>query len=79
MVLSKKELIAKIIRHELTECHQYVQKLITVLINDARRRNDTATGDDLYRNQGAVKELKQLLKSIQTHEIQRGLDGAYGE
>ncbi len=79
MIMSKKELIAKIVPHEATECHQYIQRLLERLIQDARERNDTATGDELYRNQGAVKELKQLLKSIKSHEIQRGFDGGYGE
>ena len=78
MKLSKKELLTKILPHELTECHQYIRALLECLIQDARERNDTATGDELYRNQGAVKELKQLLKSIQRHEIQRGFDGGYG-
>ena len=79
MELSKKELIAKIRPHELTECHQYFQKLLGRLIQDARERNDTAIDNELYRNQGAVKELKQLLKSITRHEIQRGFDGGYGD
>jgi len=78
MRLSKKELIEKITPHELTECHQYFQQLLNRLIQDARERNDTAIGEELYRNQGAVKELKQLLKSIKSHEIQRGYDGGYG-
>lgn len=80
MELSKKQLIEKILPHEFTECHQYFQKLLKRLIQDARERNDTAIGvAEIHQNQGAVKELKQLLKSIQRHEIQRGFDGAYGD
>ena len=79
MRMNKKELAEKIVPHEMTECHQYFQKLLEVLIQDARERNDTAVNEELYRNQGAVKELKQLLKSITRHEIQRGFDGGYGD
>ena len=79
MRMNKKELVAKIVPHELTECHQYFQLLLEVLIQDARERNDTAVDKDLYRNQGAVKELRQLLKSIKSHTIQRGFDGGYGD
>lgn len=79
MIVSKKELAAKIKPHELTECHQLVQQLIRIRMQDARVRNDTAEGNEFYRNQGAVKELKVLLKSICSHEIRRGLDGAYGD
>ena len=79
MLLSKKELAAKITPHELTECHQFIQQLIKLRIKDARARNDTADGFDLYRNQGGVKELKLLSKSICSHEIQRGFDGGFGE
>ena len=71
--------MAKIIPHEMTECHQYMQKLIEAQLHDARVRNDTARGNDLYRNQGAVRELRHLLKNIRPHEIQRGLDGGYGD
>ena len=78
MNMSKKELIAKIVPHELTECHQYFLLLLERLLQDARARNDTATKEDVYRNQGAVKELKQLLKSIKRHEIKRGYDGGFG-
>ena len=79
MPLSKRELAAKIIPHELTECHQFIQQLIRARIDAARIRNDTADGFEFYRNQGAVKELKILLKSICAHEIQRGFDGGYGD
>lgn len=30
-------------------------------IEELRRLNDNATGDSLYKNQGAIKELKDLL------------------
>lgn len=80
MRLSKKQLIEKIMPHELTECHRYFQQLLELLIQDARERNDTAIGvAEIHQNQGAVKELKQLLKSIKRHEIQRGFDGGYGD
>ena len=79
MGMSKRELIAKIVPHELTECHTYFQLLLELLLQDARERNDTAMNEDLYRNQGAVKELKHILKSIKRHEIQRGFDGGYGD
>ena len=79
MQIRKKELLTKLATHELTECHQYFQLLFEVLIQEARERNDTAVKEDLYRNQGAVKELKQLLKSTKRHEIKRGFDGGYGD
>ena len=62
----------------LDEMHR-ASAALSQLIQDARERNDTAVDKDLYRNQGAVKELKQLLKSIKRHEIQRGFDGGYGD
>ncbi|MCK4794863.1 MAG: hypothetical protein KAV87_64635 [Desulfobacteraceae bacterium] len=79
MIGSKRELAAKIQSHELTECHQLMQQLIRKCIESARVRNDTADGFEIYRNQGAVKELKHLLKSICSHEVRRGFDGGFGE
>ena len=79
MGLSKRELAARITPHESTECHQLIQQLLQRCIEHARVRNDTADGFDLYRNQGAVKELKYVLKCICAHEIQRGFDGGFGE
>ena len=40
-------------------------KLFNILLNEARLRQDTAEGNDLIKNQGAIKELKSIIKNLE--------------
>jgi len=75
----KKLLIARILEQEATAHHQSILMLIKLLIEEARIRNDTAVAEEIYKNQGAIRELKQLLKVIRSHNVHHGYDGGYGE
>lgn len=78
--MKSKDIIYKLLEFEPTPCFQLFRQLLEALIGEARIRNDTAIKEDVLKNQGAIGEMKQLLKVLQaTHRDKNVKDGAYGE
>jgi len=72
------ELFREINTYENSACHKLFRGLFSSLIYQIRERNDTATGDDVIRNQGVIKEMKNLLKLTDTKSTGDDFrDGAY--
>ena len=50
--------------YERTPMWFALDALLKALLQEARIRQDNAEEKDIYRNQGAIKELKTMLKNI---------------
>ena len=77
--MRSKTIAGKLLEYEATPCYIMVRQLVQAMIEEARMRNYAAIEPEFYKNQGAISELKQVLKLLQTQQIRRGLDGAYSE
>lgn len=77
--MRSKDIVMRLLEFEATPCFQLTVELLDALIQEARVRNDTAVSEDVLRNQGAIAELKQMKKRLQSQPVRRGLDGAYAE
>jgi len=68
-----------------TDTMNAVFNLIRYDLDDARKKNDSATGVELFRNQGTILYLKKLLKELisppknKEHIKARKFDGGFGE
>ena len=60
--------------------HKFL-KLIDVWIDSLRQANDTASKDDFLKNQGAIRELKLMHKSLSKLEKPQRTDwdGGFGD
>lgn len=77
--MTSKEILGKLKEFEATPCFRLFQVLVEALIDEARERNDNAPEMEFYKNQGAIRELKQLLKFVRVRDVKRTYDGAYGD
>jgi len=77
--MTSKIIAAKIKEFENTPCYRGMLQLFETSLQEARVRNDVAVDPEFYRNQGAIQELRRLIKLTGPREIQKGYDGAYGE
>jgi hypothetical protein len=57
-----------------------LRSLLLDRLNDYRKKNDTATGEDVIRHQGAIRELNGLLKILTPTTTRKNeWDGGFGE
>lgn len=56
-----KNMGAKVNEYIDTECYKLFMSLFKELLESNRSANDTAVGDEVLRNQGAIKQLKALI------------------
>ena len=57
-----RDTIVKIQEYADTECFRLFIRLFNELIDSNRVKNDTATGEEVVRNQGAIQQLRDILK-----------------
>ena len=55
------------------------RKMLNKCIHDLRIKNDNADKDDVLRNQGAIAELKRIVKGITPVELKDEFNGAFDE
>jgi hypothetical protein len=77
MEYTKKELAGKVMEYASTEAGRTFRLLLETWIKDLRHKNDTASIEDFPKNQGAIKEMKLMLKAITPHQQIREFDGSY--
>lgn len=79
--MDKGHYLAQAKQHINTESGIAFQGLLMALVEDLRKRNDTATYDDVLRNQGAISEFNKLLKSLTSKiddENRKDYTGGFG-
>ena len=74
---TSKECLAQLSQMQNAQLNAVLVALTTSLINEARERNDAAEEPDVYRNQGAIKELKALRKHFKPKAVGYEFDEAY--
>ena len=74
---SKKELAFKVKDYAATDAGRMFRLLLETWIRDLRLKNDTAEIADFQKNQGAIKEMKLMLKAITPHQQIKEFDGSY--
>jgi hypothetical protein len=77
MEYSRKELSAKAMEYAATDAGRVFRLLLETWITDLRKKNDTAELKDFPKNQGAIKEMKLMLKAITPHQQIKEFDGSY--
>jgi hypothetical protein len=77
MEYSRKEIAAKTLEYANTDGGRMFKLLLEIWIRDLRKKNDTAELKDFPKNQGAIKEMKLMLKAITPHQQIREFDGSY--
>jgi hypothetical protein len=77
--MNSKEVIGKLREFEATPCYRLFKLLCDTLIEEARLRNDTAIDNDIYKNQGAIAELKTMSKLMSARQMHATYDGGYSE
>ena len=77
--MTSKEVVGKLREFEATPCYRLIKLLCETLTDEARLRNDTAIDNELYKNQGAIAELKAMVRSLQPRTPQKTYDGGYAE
>ena len=77
MEYTKKELAGKVQEFAASEPARIFRLLLEAWIMDLRLKNDTAELKDFPMNQGAIKEMKLMLKAITPHQQIREFDGSY--
>lgn len=76
-MVTSKECLSELLGMQNIQVNTVLIALTTALILEARRRNDTAEDNDIYRNQGAIKELKALRKQLKPKGDRYQYDEAY--
>lgn len=76
---TKKELMNEVRQYAPSDLHTKVVRLLYACINELRIRNDTAASEDVLRNQGAVSELKSILKGINIREKYQEFTGGFND
>jgi len=77
--MTSKEVVGKLREFEPTPCYRLFKLLCDTLIEEARARNDIAIDNEIYKNQGAIAELKSILKSVRSRQAHTTYDGGYSE
>ncbi|NIV16125.1 MAG: hypothetical protein GWN62_34170 [Aliifodinibius sp.] len=75
----KKELFKDIQEYISSEPYLKFVKLLHTCIHDLRIKNDTAEAEDTLRNQGAISELKRILRGISRYEKYKEYTGGFDE
>lgn len=76
-VLKSKTYYDKMREFERTPFWFVLDALLKALLDEARHRQDAAEEKDVYRNQGAIKELKNMIKNIQLSGEEYGYTESY--
>jgi hypothetical protein len=76
---NKKQLMEELRAYAPSDPHTKVVRLLHACISDLRIKNDTATSEDILRNQGAISELKLILKGINIHQKYQEFSGGFDE
>jgi hypothetical protein len=77
--MNKRDLIKEVKEYAYTDPGMKFVMLLRMCIGDLRRKNDTAHPDDVLRNQGAISELKSIIKDLKAKEKLREYSGGYDE
>jgi hypothetical protein len=77
--MNKRDLIKEVKEYAHTDPGMKFVMLLRMCIDDLRRKNDTAHPDDVLRNQGAIGELKSIIKDLKAKEKLREYSGGYDE
>ncbi|MHC4757109.1 MAG: hypothetical protein ACYTE8_00470 [Planctomycetota bacterium] len=78
MKSEKKTQIAKVLDYSQTDAGRAFRLLIGVWINELRKKNDTAEGNEFIKNQGAIREFKLMHKAIGPKLTTADYDGGFG-
>jgi len=66
--MKREEVIRELQPYTNTLQVELVKSLLVTDIQILREKNDGASGDEFYRNQGAIQWLKKLLKDLSTEK-----------
>lgn len=72
-------LAAEIKQYSQTEQIRLMRRFFLARIDYLREKSDTVTAEDLPKHQGAIAELKELLKVTKFNNQLKEFDGAFGE
>jgi len=77
--MTKREILRRLSsEYGATEVGKLLVLLFHACINELREKNDSAEMNDVLKNQGAIREMKLLLKDLNPREEQQQYDGAFG-
>jgi hypothetical protein len=76
---SKKQLLNEVREYAPSDAHTKMARLLHACIRELRIKNDTAASEDILRNQGAIAELKLILKGINLHQKYKEYSGGFDE
>lgn len=78
--MQQETLLQQVLEYNGTPGHQLIRAWMESEIDRLRRLNDNAKGDDVIENQGAIRQLKMMVKRLdppQKPERDVTRDGAY--
>ena len=74
-----KEHFSTVKEYSLSTAGIEFRKMLNQCIEDLRIKNDTAEGNEFLKNQGAIQELKKIVKAIAPIEKKSEFNGAFDE
>ena len=75
--MDRRQLAKELRAYNQSQPYRLINKLLVASIETLRHRNDTAPADEVTQNQGAIKELKSLLKDLKMKDEVQQHDGAF--
>ncbi len=76
---TKRELMAEVYKYAHSDPHTSFVLLLHACIKELRLKNDTATPEDCLKHQGAISELKSILKGVTVFEKYEEYSGGFDE
>jgi hypothetical protein len=75
----RRQLLKDVKEYANSDPHTKFVKLLYACIHDLRIKNDTATSEEFLKNQGAISELKLIIRGISIFQKYKEYTGGFDE